>query len=171
MNTYCDVTQCMNGWWIFITKLESPKGDSQTWSSPPRNNGTCVIINLHLTVSWSCGRTSVSSANRGPGSFYCLWFSNFSAHQIKCYTCKASPQYMHPFLVLDRKHVQTKDMSDTNTRNILDLLESVAIRNGNSVKNYMLILVFPVINLINDNALSLHTLVVSNSRPWCNLID
>ena len=30
LNTYCDVTQCMNGLWIFITKLESPKGDSQT---------------------------------------------------------------------------------------------------------------------------------------------
>ena len=28
--TYCDVTQCMNGLRIFITKLESPKGDSQT---------------------------------------------------------------------------------------------------------------------------------------------
>ena len=30
LNTYCDVTQCMNGFrlWIFITKLESPKGDS-----------------------------------------------------------------------------------------------------------------------------------------------
>ena len=26
----CDVTQCMNGLWIFITKLESPKGYSQT---------------------------------------------------------------------------------------------------------------------------------------------
>ena len=43
LNTYYDVTQCMNGLWIFITKLESPKGDSQTWSSPPRNNGACVI--------------------------------------------------------------------------------------------------------------------------------
>ena len=43
LNTYCDVTQCMNGLWIFITKIESPKGDSQTWSSPPRNNGACVI--------------------------------------------------------------------------------------------------------------------------------
>ena len=30
LNTYCDVTQCMNGLWIIITKLESPKGDSQT---------------------------------------------------------------------------------------------------------------------------------------------
>ena len=28
LNTYCDVTQCMNGIWIFIAKLESPKGDS-----------------------------------------------------------------------------------------------------------------------------------------------
>ena len=44
LNTYCDVTQCMNGLWIVITKLESPKGDSQTWSSPPRNNGACVMI-------------------------------------------------------------------------------------------------------------------------------
>ena len=43
LNTYCDVTQCMNVLWIFITKHESPKGDSQTWSSPPRNNGACVI--------------------------------------------------------------------------------------------------------------------------------
>ena len=25
---YCDVAQCMNGLWIFITKHESPKGDS-----------------------------------------------------------------------------------------------------------------------------------------------
>ena len=30
LNMYCDVTQCMTGLWIFITKLESPKGDSQT---------------------------------------------------------------------------------------------------------------------------------------------
>ena len=30
LNSYCDVTQCMNGWWIFLTKHESPKGDSQT---------------------------------------------------------------------------------------------------------------------------------------------
>ena len=44
LNTYCDVTQCMNGLWMFITKHESPKGDPQTWSSPPRNNGACVII-------------------------------------------------------------------------------------------------------------------------------
>ena len=44
LNTYCDVTQCMNGLWIFITKHESPKGDSQTWSSPPGNNEACVII-------------------------------------------------------------------------------------------------------------------------------
>ena len=28
LNTYCDVTQCMNGLWIFITKHESPKDDS-----------------------------------------------------------------------------------------------------------------------------------------------
>ena len=28
LNTYCDVTQCMNGLWIFITKHESPKGNS-----------------------------------------------------------------------------------------------------------------------------------------------
>ena len=48
LKTYCDVTQCMTGLWIFITKLESPKGDSQTWSSPPRNNGACVIINLKI---------------------------------------------------------------------------------------------------------------------------
>ena len=46
LNKYCDVTQCMNGLWIFIAKLASPKGDSQTWSSPPRNNGTCVIKHL-----------------------------------------------------------------------------------------------------------------------------
>ena len=51
LNTYCDVTHCMNGLWIFITKLESPKGDSQTWSSPPRNNGACVIIQReHMDV-------------------------------------------------------------------------------------------------------------------------
>ena len=30
LNMYCDVTQCMNRLWIFITKPESPKGDSQT---------------------------------------------------------------------------------------------------------------------------------------------
>ena len=47
LNTYCDVTQCMNGLWIFITKHESPKDDSQTWSSPPRNNGACVINTLN----------------------------------------------------------------------------------------------------------------------------
>ena len=47
LNTYCDVTQYMNGLWIFITKIESPKGDSQTWSSPPRNNGACVIMHYH----------------------------------------------------------------------------------------------------------------------------
>ena len=28
LNTFCDVAQCMNRLWIFITKLESPKGDS-----------------------------------------------------------------------------------------------------------------------------------------------
>ena len=35
LNTYYDVTQsqCMNGLWIFITKLKSPKGDSQINSS------------------------------------------------------------------------------------------------------------------------------------------
>ena len=35
LNTYYDVTQsqCMNGFGIFITKLKSPKGDSQLNSS------------------------------------------------------------------------------------------------------------------------------------------
>ena len=30
LNAYCDVTQSMDGLWIFITKLELPKGVSQT---------------------------------------------------------------------------------------------------------------------------------------------
>ena len=30
LNMYCDVTQCTNGLWIFIAKLESLKGNSQT---------------------------------------------------------------------------------------------------------------------------------------------
>ena len=54
LNTYCDIVQCMNGLWIFITKHESPKpkGDSYTWSAPTRNNGACVIMSLlHLQVS------------------------------------------------------------------------------------------------------------------------
>ena len=63
MQQHYDITQfeyilwrhTMHEWVINIhykIKLESPKGDSQTQSSPPRNNGACVIILKNSTIGF-----------------------------------------------------------------------------------------------------------------------
>ena len=41
------------GYEYSLPKHESPKGDSQTWSAPPRNNGACVITLLSVYTQWS----------------------------------------------------------------------------------------------------------------------
>ena len=83
LNTYCDVTQCMNGLWMLITKLESPKGDSQTWSLPPRNNGTCVIKTKPALLMHRTEITKMTTIHR------CMY--------TKCY--KAYPFFLCYFVI------------------------------------------------------------------------
>ena len=45
LNTYCDITQCMNGLWIFITKLESPKQGRLTTIIRTASKQLCVCDN------------------------------------------------------------------------------------------------------------------------------